>query len=390
VKLSKLFALTVLFAVFLCPARELDQGVIRGDNIFTARALAMGGAYSADADDYSALYFNPACLARVRSKDLHLSLGNTSLTNSSSNSLGMSGQSNVSEFKLNSLGMIYPFPTSQGSLVTALGYSRPMDFLDALSLHKNGAVIQDSRSDGHLSNFEAGLAIDLSPNVSVGGSGAIHSGFEDYVENAGTQTTSIKDSYFGATLDAGLQARFTGNIAAGANVRFVNYVTYDRESSLKSGDTLYLDPKTTTSLYLPVQVNGGIAYSTVPFTFAVDAGYANWTNLTFAVQDKAPVNYQSELKDTYRFSAGTEWLLPHSPVKLRLGVRYETHPFASEEVKDPLTYSGGLGILLDKTLAVDLAGSVGRPVVTDSAPKMYELTQDYSIYRVLVTLSYRY
>jgi long-subunit fatty acid transport protein len=115
-----------------------------------ARPLGMGTAFSSVANDFSATYWNPAGLGQIRSNEIsvgfsYLSYGNTStfftnqqsFTNSSTN--------------LNSIGMVYPFPTSQGSLVFALGYGRQSEYTTGLSFqgfNPTSSIIQFYSPDG--------------------------------------------------------------------------------------------------------------------------------------------------------------------------------------------------------------------------------------------------
>lgn len=46
-----------------------------------ARAMALGGAYSAVAEDYTAVYWNPAGLAQIRKMEFHGGLSHLSLRN---------------------------------------------------------------------------------------------------------------------------------------------------------------------------------------------------------------------------------------------------------------------------------------------------------------------
>lgn len=369
--------------------RTLDLSLIREDNVYTARALGMAGAYTAAGNDYSAVLFNPACLTRLRSKEFHLSMGIRSLENRASNNAGKSGTGKATETKLNSIGFVYPFPTRQGSLVMALGYARSRDFLDALELAGASRSLS-ARSAGHLSDFDGALAVDLSPNVSAGLGLTWHAGFEDFVQTIPDTVLSIKDDYSGFALKAGLQVRLLQVLQFGASARFMGRIFMTRESSVLSRDTLFVDPDADMSLDYPLELTFGAAYSTVPLTVSLDAGYFNASNTRYAWEDEAPVNFTDELRDSYRAALGADWLVPGTPLKLRGGAGYDESAYLSESRNNPFYYTTGIGVLIDRALAIDAAGFARFTTVTNSDPAVRGLTEKLSIYRLLLTLSYRY
>jgi long-subunit fatty acid transport protein len=110
----------------------------------------MGGAYTGVANDYSALYWNPAGLSQLEFGEfsfglsyLHHGDGSTFLSNAQSLS------SNA--LKLNSLGIAYPVPVKRGSLVVAFGYNRQSDFTTGMSFkgfNQAGSIIQSWAPNG--------------------------------------------------------------------------------------------------------------------------------------------------------------------------------------------------------------------------------------------------
>lgn len=97
-----------------------------------ARSLGMGMAYTGIANDFSATYWNPAGLGQIGMSEMSLGLAHQSFGNTST-FLDNQKSLNNSATSLNAFGLVYPFPTSRGSLVFAAGYSRVNDFTTALS-----------------------------------------------------------------------------------------------------------------------------------------------------------------------------------------------------------------------------------------------------------------
>jgi long-subunit fatty acid transport protein len=97
-----------------------------------SRSLGMGMAYTGIANDYSAVYWNPAGLGQMRMSEMSIGLSHNTFGNSAS-FLGAKRLFDNSSTDLNNFGLVYPFPTSRGSLVFAIGYSRVNDFTTSLS-----------------------------------------------------------------------------------------------------------------------------------------------------------------------------------------------------------------------------------------------------------------
>jgi hypothetical protein len=92
-----------------------------------ARALSMGNATVGSVNDYSALFWNPAGLASLRSYEFSVGLMGQSFGNEV-NFMGVSSRTTNTSTTLNNLGLVYPVPTKRGSLTFAFGFGRVNDF----------------------------------------------------------------------------------------------------------------------------------------------------------------------------------------------------------------------------------------------------------------------
>ncbi len=128
--------LTVLFFIFqINSIAQFPEDALRYSSTgfgIGARALGLGLAYTGIANDYSAIYWNPAGLGQIEMSELSFGLSNLSFNNNSTFYGNYKSFSNSST-KLNNLGITYPFPTTRGSLVFAAGYNRVNDFSTALA-----------------------------------------------------------------------------------------------------------------------------------------------------------------------------------------------------------------------------------------------------------------
>ena len=99
-----------------------------------ARSLGMGNAMTGLAQGYSAVLFNPAGLAQSQLSEFTMGINMLGYGDNSTY-LGNNTSVSSSQTDLSDLGIVYPFPTTRGSFVIGLGYSRGNDFNSALSIN---------------------------------------------------------------------------------------------------------------------------------------------------------------------------------------------------------------------------------------------------------------
>jgi long-subunit fatty acid transport protein len=92
-----------------------------------ARGLGMGGAYTGVANDFSALFWNPAGLVQLRTSEFNVGLSVNDFANNTT-FFGTPTSESSNATHLNSLGLVYPIPTKRGSAVIAFGYTRSADY----------------------------------------------------------------------------------------------------------------------------------------------------------------------------------------------------------------------------------------------------------------------
>ncbi len=132
---------------FLFTARA--QNKVISEDIFNmgselgigARAIGLGGAFTGIADDYSAIYWNPAGLAQVRRMEMNIGFSHNSF-NADADFLGKLNSSKDTFTRLNSLGFVFPIPTYRGSLVFGVGYQKVRDYNQALDM---GGLVLDPK-----------------------------------------------------------------------------------------------------------------------------------------------------------------------------------------------------------------------------------------------------
>jgi long-subunit fatty acid transport protein len=156
-------ALTTIQAFAQYPEDALRLG-LSGSGV-GARSLGMGNAYTGVANDFSAIYWNPAGLAQLQFSEFSFGL---TYHNNKDNSTFFNTQEmyTASSTNLNSLGFVYKIPTQQGSMVLAFGFDRPNNFFSGMSFtgfNPGSSIIQSYARNGafYPSDLSNNLAYQL-------------------------------------------------------------------------------------------------------------------------------------------------------------------------------------------------------------------------------------
>ncbi len=169
-----------------------------------ARAMAMGGAYVGVADDYSAVYWNPAGIGQMRRMEFNLGFNHNMVSNKAS-FLGNQYDATGSTTRMNSLGFIFPIPTYRGSLVFGFGYNKVRDYDNVLEIEGfnphyaafpdivvptytdwitdvNDSLLQNESilEEGSRNQYTLSAAVEMQENFYIGVSMNIVRGRNDY------------------------------------------------------------------------------------------------------------------------------------------------------------------------------------------------------------------
>ncbi len=120
---------SILIFTGIARSQSLTDGIRLGtEPIGTgARAIAMGGAAIANANDFSTLDWNPAALTLITYTEFTLS-GLFKTHHSTASFLGTSADQSLTNFDLGSLGYITPIETNRGHLAFGISYDRVRDY----------------------------------------------------------------------------------------------------------------------------------------------------------------------------------------------------------------------------------------------------------------------
>lgn len=210
-----------------------------------ARALGMGGAYTGVANDYSALFWNPAGLAQMEYGEFSFGLSDLNYRNGSTFYTGAQSLSS-NALKLNTLGLAYPVPVRRGALVLAFGYNRQSDFTTGMSFkafNPNSSIIQTWAPNGQPYPPDITLAEDLKLAIADTTTGRFNSPIMGQVTQIGKalEEGGLNNWSAGGAMDVGR------NLSVGVTFTYVSG-TYKYSRNYKEQD------------------NNG-AYGTFPFDF---------------------------------------------------------------------------------------------------------------------------
>ncbi len=201
-----------------------------------ARALGMGDAYSGVANDYSALYWNPAGLAQVQLGEFSFGLSYLAPQDVST-FFGNQQTGTANATNLNTLGFVLPVPVRRGSFSLAFGYTRQSNFTTGMSFsgyNPNSSIIQSAgwAPDGSPYPPEISLAEQLQLATIDTVTGNFVSPIKGNFTQSGTVTESggLNNWMFGGAMDVG------PNLSVGVTLTYVSG-SYRYDRTYKEEDT---------------------------------------------------------------------------------------------------------------------------------------------------------
>lgn len=202
-----LLLITILFLFENASAQFVEDALrfSQFNSTVGARSQAMGNVVVGLADDYSALFGNPAGLSTQKSHEFTIGLSHYGYGNDVSY-LGTITNDKVRVLNLDNLGIVWPIPTVRGGLTFAFGFGRVANYTSIASFNgynpnsslafsdelwslelsdyflwdlkladSLGVILKDNvqqkvkvRETGGLNNWSLGGGIDVAPELSFG------------------------------------------------------------------------------------------------------------------------------------------------------------------------------------------------------------------------------
>jgi long-subunit fatty acid transport protein len=206
-----------------------------------ARSLGMGNAYTGVANDFSALYWNPAGLAQMEYGEFSFGLSQfnhknsgTLLDRNTGSVFGSPVSYSNNATNLNSLGLALPVEVRRGALVFGFGFQRQANFTTGLSFegfNPRSSIIQAYAPDGSLYPADMTLPEYLKLAFADTVTGRYESPIADSLTQSGQvlEGGGINHWSFGGAMDV------AKNVSVGATVTYASG-TYKYDRTYKETD----------------------------------------------------------------------------------------------------------------------------------------------------------
>jgi len=363
-----------------------------------ARAMGMGGAFIAVADDATAASWNPGGLVQLKTPEISV-VGNWFHRTEDidfANHPEACGSESVSKEDLNYLSMVYPFNLFNRNMVVSLNYqklydfAREWDFQHTINetkdiIHITTTTKSHCEQSGGLSAIGIAYSIQIVPQLSFGFTLNIwdndltpnkwkeisHSTGSTIVEYYGMSLPpspiDIKEkneySFNGLNFNIGMLWRITDKLTTGLVLKTPFTADIKREYYLIDQNQQYdtYDEK----LDMPMSCGIGLLYKiSDDFRVSADVYRTQWQDYIYTKSDGKKTSLitndskaESDIDPTYQVRFGMEYLLvnskSHYVIPLRAGVFYDPVP-AQASPDDYYGFSLGSGFNMER-YAFDIA-----------------------------------
>ena len=337
-----------------------------------ARAMGMGTAFVAVADDASAMFYNPAGLTQIRWGNLSAGLSYDAYEVTTTHTSVRTADTDHT--RLEHFAITYPVRPYRGNVVLGFTYRRWAD-LDQV-VFKEGFLVEptptvrglfeleDYRRTGSIDAWTGAAAVDLSPHVSIGGTLTFLSGrSSENLVQANYRATLVGNDVeldlgsssdpddrlfeervvreadlYGFTGSLGLLFHLDSGFRVGAALELPADLNWDGASRFRLEDwekiDSNLDPSVSPNFFrdditMPLSVSGGLSWEGSGLLLSGGARWTDYTQIDFFGKILAPpdgITFQRE--NAYRgvvaFNGGVEYTPPGTPLRVRGG--YYTKP----------------------------------------------------------------
>ncbi len=344
--MKRFFTIIGIIAVCFTVSAQIETG-------FGARAFALANNHTALSSGVCDLYWNPAALAFLVSREFQASIYGIKQTSSSS-FFGKTTYDDLQRMRIGNAGFSFALPTSRGGMSIAASYSNPVVLDDVFSFTGNYtlydsvvSVDRSYRTTGNLNYWTVGTGVQIAKDFGVGISASLVTGkgsadiyyrssalYNDSIYPPVWDDFSAVDRYLGYDIRAGLLYKWE-MLRAGMRVVFPQILRY------KSYMEGIFDnrPLNTTEIYnMYSSFSGAVGISaTFPFlTVSTELRGKLPYDYLFPVK-KIPDNSQAGYYK-YGGGIGAEMPVVVLPVVLRAGYSYDDldlHPWVYDAVEQP-------------------------------------------------------
>lgn len=388
-----------------------------------ARTMGMGGASLALADDFTALYWNPAGMAQIQKFEFFSSFSH----NRASANTYFTGDeittTSRSQMRPNAIGFIYPLMARQGGLAIGFGYNRPQNFdyqtaitgIDPSSETDFSGLSVDEidANSGGIGIWSFGASVYVTKRVLVGGSLDFWSGNSlNHLDTTATDIVNIDNElsrfryddevdreYSGIGGRIGVLAHLTDNINLGLTLVAPTELGVDElwyQSTLEVYDDgeKWSDSASGSQIYdieRPFEVGAGVAVKLLNerLILAGDVQLTDWRQTRYdpaPAEDISDDNFEKYYATTFQVRIGAEYRIPVVDTHIRAGYFRDTVPFTDAEIEDARDFlTIGIGKIFEDSIKFDVGYMLGT-----SQRSRYALTTERRTHRIFASAAYRY
>ncbi len=420
----KLFLITTaILIVFFCIGYgQTTEDAIRIFNNqvgFGTRALGMGGAYLSIAEDYSAVFWNPAGLVQIRRKEFWTGISHHNLETDVTLNKDLTANSRNAT-KFNSLGMVYPVSTKHGKLAFAVGYQKINNFdrnqnftttsnsrinrltfqgLDPQNPNQSYSFYGDDVTREGQVNFSGSInqvsiasALGLSPNIAIGVTLNFWSGKNELIynfyqfdafnvyntapanfnrysqENVSFNDYSSFNAKFGTLFNFGRFIRLGFGVEGPQKfyIKEENFtdeiLSFDDGGFIELQDSVNRKTEVEYELTAPFRLSAGGSVSLLWLLLSGSAEYLDWTQFRFEGREllSENKNFYQKYRPTLKVRTGAELRLPIFDHQVRAGLIYDPTPLKGRSYDFDRKYlTAGYSLLVDKLFKIDMAYMIG-------------------------------
>ena len=388
-----------------------------------ARTMGMGGASLGLADDFTALYWNPAGMAQIQKFEMFSSLShNTAIADTYFTGDAVKTATSRSQMRLNSIGFVYPFLAKQGGWAIAFGYNRPQNFdyqtaiqgIDPSSgTEFSGLAVNETDvNTGGIGIWSFGTSVYVSKHILIGGSLDFwHGNSLNELDTTATDIVGIDSElarfryddeidrkYSGVGGRIGLLAHLTDEISLGVTVvspvelgvdelwyqsTIADYDDGERSSDTESGALAY-------DIERPFEVGTGIAVKLFnkQLILAGDIQLTDWRQTRYdpsPAEDISEDNFERFYDTTVQVRLGAEYKIPIIATHIRLGYLRDPIPLRYTQVDTHDFLTAGVGKIFEDSLKLDATYVLGG-----WAQERNDVKTEHLTHRVFVSAAYRF
>lgn len=387
-----------------------------------ARAVGMGGAFIAIADDATAASWNPAGLVQLQVPEV--SVAGTFFNRTEDNTFGIhpeaDGNQSVSDTDLNYLSVVYPFRLFEKNMVFSVSYQHLYDFAREWNFSINGESHADKYryyQKGKLSAIGIAYAFEVSSRLSLGIT--VNFWNDRLTENkweSNLYTTIIYDipvkniehySLEGVNFNFGVRWEIFKDdqrkLIFGAILKtpFEANIGYEGSFCVEGQCNNTLQ---NLSMRMPISYGIGIAYKfSDTLIVSSDIYKTQWNEFVLSSDAESgsekissPIISQSPFKSTYQLRLGAEYFIitKNHEIPLRFGLFYDPAP-TEQNIDNIFGFALGSGIgyklpsrqiiIFDIAYQYRFGKNIGDSNLTD-----WNFSQNLSEHKIYSSLIFRF